>query len=210
MEIREQIQEYFPSINDSELLEEIARVGNTMEVPGGTTIMDIGGYVRVMPLVTKGALKVIREDEEGNEVFLYFLYPGQTCAVTIQCCLTNAPSQIRALAEEDTELIAIPIEHVNPWLSKYSAWKMFILETYSERFSELLHTIDSVVFHKLDERLLDYLHEKVKVSGSNTVKGTHQQIAYDLHSSREVISRLLKQLERMGKIRLGRNKIEVL
>lgn len=210
MTIKELIQEHFPSINDHALIQEIARVGNVMEVPGGTTIMDIGGYVRIMPLVTKGALKVIREDEDGNEVFLYFLYPGQTCAVTIQCCLANAPSQIRAVAEEDTELVAIPIEHINTWLSEYNAWKSFILETYSERFTELLHTIDSVVFHKLDERLFDYLKEKIKVSGSNTVKSTHQQIAYDLHTSREVISRLLKQLEKMGKISLGRNKIEVL
>lgn len=210
MELRPALLEYFPSLNDQELLQEIERVGNFMQVPAETTMMEIGGYVRFMPLILKGAMKVMREDEAGNEVFLYFIYPGQTCAVTIQCCLAHAPSQIKAVSEEDTEMIAIPIDYVNPWLSDFNAWKSFILETYSDRFSELLHAIDSVVFHKLDERLLSYLKERVKVSGSNTVKGTHQQIAYDLHSSREVISRLLKQLERMGEIKLGRNKIVVL
>ena len=180
-----------------------------MEVPAGRTIMDIGGSIKVMPLVTKGAIKVLREDSSRDELFLYFLYPGQSCAMTVQCCMANAPSQVRAVTEDDTEFIAIPTEVMDRWMQEYGSWKDFVLTTYSLRFSELLNTIDSIVFHKLDTRLMEYLREKAKIAGGSLIQTTHQDIAYDLHSSREVISRLLKQLERKGGIKLGRNKIEL-
>ena len=188
---------------------DIEEQGRIMEVPAGMTIMDIGGYIKVMPLVTKGAIKVLREDENGDELFLYFLYPGQSCAMTVQCCMANAPSAVRAIAEDDTELIALPVEVMDKWLQEHISWKNFVLNTYSERFTELLNTIDSIVFQNLDERLMDYMKEKAKIAGSRIIKTTHQEIAYDLHSSREVISRLLKQLEKKGGIKLGRNKVEL-
>lgn len=203
------LQQHFPSLNEPELIDEIEANAQLMEISEGTTIMEIGAYMKIMPLVTKGALKILREDNQGDELFLYFLYPGQSCAMTVQCCMANAPSQVRAVAEDDTELIAVPIRLINDWMKKYDSWKNFILNTYSQRFNELLHTIDSVVFNKLDERLLQYLNEKAGIAGGNRVNATHQEIAYDLHSSREVISRLLKQLEKKGIIKLGRNKIEL-
>ena len=190
-------------------IEELEQNAKLIEVSAGKTIMDIGGYIKVMPLVTKGAIKVLREDTAGDELFLYFLYPGQSCAMTVQCCMANAPSQVRAVTEVDTEFIAVPVEIMDKWMQQYGCWKDFVLTTYSLRFSELLNTIDSIVFQKLDTRLMDYLREKAKIAGGSAIKVTHQDIAYDLHSSREVISRLLKQLERKGGIKLGRNMIEL-
>jgi len=208
--ISKKIKEHFPGLEDPDLLAEMEKHARLIEVPAGTTLMDIGSYIKVMPLVTKGALKVLREDEQGDELFLYFLYPGQSCAMTVQCCMNNSPSQVKAIAEDETELIVIPVEVLDSWLQKHRSWRNFILTTYMERFNELLHTIDSVVFHKLDERLMEYLQQKAKIAASNVLNATHQDIAYDLHSSREVISRLLKQFEKHGKILLGRNRIELL
>ena len=209
-EIREKLSQHFPHFNEEGLLKEIETHGRIMKVEAGTSIMNIGSYIKIMPLVTKGAIKVMREDDEGGELFLYFLYPGQSCAMTVQCCMANAPSEVKTLAEDETELIALPIEVIDRWMEQYTSWKNFILTTYMERFNELLHTIDSVVFQQLDDRLMEYLREKARIAGSPTIQSTHQNIAYDLHSSREVISRLLKQFEKHGKIRLGRNKIELL
>lgn len=207
--IAEEIKTHFPTMNHPDLIQAIEENATVMEVAAGTTIMDIGGYFKVMPLVTKGAIKVLREDDEGGELFLYFLNPGQSCAMTVQCCMAHAPSQVRAIAEDDTEFIGVPVRFMDEWIRKYSGWKDFILHTYSDRFTELLHTVDSVVFNNLDERLLEYLGEKSKISASSVINTTHQEIADDLHSSREVISRLLKQLEKHGKIKLSRNKIEL-
>ncbi len=205
--IKDKIRDYFPVIKEKDLIDEIENVGSIQRVKPGTTIMDIGSYIKVMPLVTEGAIKVLREDKDGHELLLYFLYPGQSCAMTVQCCMANAPSQVRAIAEEETEFIAIPVDVMDEWMRKYTTWKNFVLTTYSERFEELLHTIDSVVFNQLDERLLEYLKQKASITGKRMIQTTHRDIAFDLHSSREVISRLLKQFEKHGIVKLGRNKI---
>lgn len=207
-EIKERLATYFPDLLGTDLADAIQKQGRLENAESGNVLIEIGGFTRFMPLVTKGAIKVGREDENGNEVFLYFLYPGQSCAMTVQCCMANMPSEIRAVAEDDTEFIAIPTELLSDFM-KYPQWSNFILTTYNQRFSELLRTIDGLVFHNLDERILDYLKSKAKVSGSSVVKATHQEIAFDLNSSREVISRLLKQLEKRGDIQLGRNKISL-
>ncbi len=207
--ITSHIEHHFPQLCDEELLAELAAEATLKQVPAGTTIMDIGSTIKMMPLVTRGAIKVMREDDEGNELLLYFLYPGQSCAMSVQCCMAHVPSQIRAIAEDDTEMIAIPVQFIDKWMQTHASWRNFILQTYSNRFNELLQTVDSVVFQQLDERLLAYLQQKAQIAQSPILQTTHQDIAYDLHSSREVISRLLKQLEKHGKIKLGRNKIEL-
>lgn len=199
----------FPTLLQQDLIEAISERGKLIQISAGQEMLDYGKYVKMIPLVTKGAIKVLRQDDDGQELFLYFLAPGQTCTMTVQCCRANLPSEIRAVAEEDTELIALPVEIMDRWLREYDDWRQFILTSYSDRFYELLNTIDSVVFQNLDERLLDYLEEKRKISGSNVLHISHQEIANDLHSSREVISRLLKQLERSDKVLLGRGKIEI-
>ncbi len=207
MNVAEIIRDQFPEINEPALVAELEERGRFMEVQQGEHLIDIGGYVKFMPLVLTGAIKVMREDENGDEIFLYYLLPGQTCAMTLNCCMANNPSEISAVAVEDTTCLAIPVELMDSWLRKHRSWQNFVLNTYGMRFQELLSTIDSIAFLQLDERLLNYLKEKSAVANTKVLETTHQQIAYDLHSSREVISRLLKQLEKRGLIELQRNKV---
>ena len=191
------------------LLQEINQVGTYKEVAEGGYLIEIGDYVKSMPLLVSGAVKILREDEEGDELLLYFLERGETCAMTMQCCMGMTKSEIRAVAELDTTLIMIPVQKMSEWIAKYSTWRDFVFASYHNRLNEMLETIDRIAFKKMDERLLAYLREKVRISNDTIIHSTHQQIAYDLHTSRVVISRLLKTLENMGKIELHRNYIKV-
>lgn len=199
----------FPQIAEKPLQEEIARIGKIMRFRAGQTIMDAGDYVRIIPLVLEGVIKVVREDESGNELFLYYLQPGETCSMSFTCCLAHKKSEIRASAEEDCIVIAIPVRYVDEWMTRYQSWKNYVMRTYDQRMMELIHTIDNIAFKRMDERLLDLLKKKAEAVGSRTILVTHQEIAYDLNASREAVSRLLKQLENEGTVRLGRNKIEL-
>ena len=163
-----------------------------------------------MPLLVSGAIKILREDEDGDELILYFIEQGDTCAMTLSCCLGSSKSEIRAIAETDTKLIMIPVAKMEEWLGKYKSWQQFVLQSYHNRMSELLEAIDTIAFLKMDERLFKYLKDKAMVNHNEVIHVTHQQIARDLHTSRVVISRLLKTLEIDGKIELHRNNIKVL
>lgn len=163
-----------------------------------------------MPLLVLGAVKVLREDKDGDELLLYFLERGETCAMTLTCCMGQTKSKIRAIAETDTELIMVPIQKMEEWAGKYKTWREFVFESYHNRLMEVLDTIDNIAFHNMDERLLKYLKDKVKVTKSNTIQNTHQEIAYELHTSRVVVSRLLKKLEKIGVVELSRNSINLL
>lgn len=204
------IQDFFPSLSEPELLHQLAEKGTIKQVQEGDIIMDIGQFIQSIPLVMKGSIKVLREDEEGNEILLYYLGSGESCAMSLTCCLGEGQSQIRAVAEEDTTLFMIPAHLMDEWMMKFRSWKNFIMATFSARFEELLHTIDLIAFRKMDERLWHYLKEKAEIHQDTAFNITHQQIAYDLHSSREAVSRLLKKLEQMGKLKLSRNRIELL
>jgi len=192
------------------LINEILQVGTYKEVPAGFKMMDIGSYVKGMPLLVSGAIKVLREDKDGNELLLYYLEKGETCSMTMTCCMGQTKSEIRAIAETDAKLIMIPIQKMELWTAKYKTWRNFVFESYHNRLNEMLHTLDSIAFDNMDERLLAYLKEKARVNEDKTIHSTHQEIAYDLHSSRVVISRLLKKLENLGRIELHRNYIEIL
>jgi CRP/FNR family transcriptional regulator len=172
------------------------------------TIITPGSYIKSVPLIVYGTIKISRVDAEGKEVFLYHITTGQTCAISLNCCMTMRPSEIKAEAEEDTEFLTIPVDYLDDWMTRYKSWKSFMLETYRDRFNDLIRTIDSIAFLKLDERLEKYLNEKVRVLKSRNIEITHQQIAEELNSSREVISRLLKKLEQQNRVKLGRNKLE--
>jgi cAMP-binding proteins - catabolite gene activator and regulatory subunit of cAMP-dependent protein kinases len=206
----EELKEGYSAIFEAPLLQEISEVGVYKEVPEGHKFIEIGDYVRSMPLLISGAIKILREDGEGDELLLYFLERGDTCAMTMTCCMGQKKSEIRAIAELDTKLIMIPVQKMEEWTGKYKSWRNFVFESYHNRFNELLETIDSIAFLRMDERLLKYLRDKVKVTNDMIVNNTHQEIAYELHTSRVVISRLLKQLEKLGKIELQRNKIKVI
>lgn len=207
--IDELIQSY-GHLFERELLEEINQVGTFKEIPEGHKLIEIGEYIRSMPLLISGAIKVIREDSEGDELLLYFLERGDTCAMTLSCCIGQTKSEIRAVAELNTKLVMIPIQKMEEWTGKYRSWRNFVFESYHSRLMEMLEAIDSIAFMNMDERLLKYLGDKVKVTQDKIVHTTHQEIAYELHTSRVVISRLLKNLENLGKIKLHRNNIEVI
>ncbi|MCB0430922.1 MAG: Crp/Fnr family transcriptional regulator [Flavobacteriales bacterium] len=206
-EIKELLRLHFPVLGDPRLMDEIAQSGRYMSIPEGSQLIDFGQYIKTIPLVVQGAIKIMREDDDGGELFLYYLHPGQTCALSLNCCMGQRPSEIRAIAEEHTAFVAIPIEKMDEWMQAYPDWKAFVMQTYQQRMNELLQTIDSIAFKQLDQRLVEYLHSRAEASGQNELSLTHQEIATDLHSSREVISRLLKQLEKQGQIVLGRNKV---
>ena len=192
------------------LINEILQVGTYKEVPAGFKMMDIGSYVKGMPLLVSGAIKVLREDKDGNELLLYYLEKGETCSMTMTCCMGQTKSEIRAIAETDAKLIMIPIQKMELWTSKYKTWRNFVFESYHNRLNEMLHTLDSIAFDNMDERLLAYLKEKARVNEDKNIHSTHQEIAYDLNSSRVVISRLLKKLENLDRIELHRKYIEIL
>jgi len=205
----QQLKEAYGFIFEEELLREIEKAGILRSVKEGEIIMDINDYVSHMPLLLEGAIKILREDEDGNELLLYFLERGDTCALTLSCCLGQTRSQIRAVAERDTELIMIPIANMEEWTATYKSWRNFVFESYHIRLSEMLETIDTLAFMNMDQRLLRYLQDKAKINQSEELQVTHQQIAYDLNTSRVVISRLLKKLEMESKISLQRNNIVV-
>jgi len=206
----EELRESYGYLFEEDLIVEINQVGNFKEIPAGHKLIDIGDYVKSIPLLISGAIKVLREDDEGDELLLYFLERGDTCAVTMSCCMGHTKSDIRAVAEIDTKIIMIPIQKMEEWISTYKSWRNFAFQSYHNRLQELLEAIDSIAFLKMDERLIKYLRNKVKITKDEVIHNTHQEIAYELHTSRVVISRLLKKLEKMGKIELQRNYIKVL
>lgn len=206
----QQLEEAYGFIFEEELIREIELSGVLKIVKEGEIIMDINDYVNFMPLLLEGAIKILREDKEGNELLLYFLERGDTCALTLSCCLGQTRSEIRAVAERDTELIMVPINKMEEWTATYKSWRNFVFESYHVRLTEMLETIDTLAFMNMDQRLLRYLQDKAKINQSEELQVTHQQIAYDLNTSRVVISRLLKKLELENKIVLKRNHIVVL
>ena len=203
------LRKMFPYFREPDLLEEISSEGVIREMKDGETILDYGSNVRWIPLLIEGRIKILRQDDEGHEVFLYHVESGESCAATLSCCMGTASSSIHAVADEDSKFIAIPSRLMDKWMNSFASWREFVIRTYQSRFEELLLAVDSIAFHKLDERLWDYLKE-AKVGEKGKIKITHQEIANDLNSSREVISRLLKQLEKLGKVKLGRNTIELI
>ncbi len=206
----QEIKNNYGTIFENELLEEINQVGTFKEVPEGFELIKSGSYIKSMPLILSGAIKILREDADGDELLLYFLEKGDTCAMTLSCCLGQHKSEIKAIAENEVKLIMIPIQKMEEWTTKYSSWRNFVFDSYHKRLMEAIEAIDKVAFLKMDERLLKYLKDKIKVNRDPIIHNTHQEIAYDLHTSRVVISRLLKKLEQNGKVKLNRNNIEVI
>lgn len=204
-----ELKENFSHLFEEALINEIAQVGTIKQVTGGDKLIEIGDYLRSMPLLISGAIKILREDGDGDELLLYFLEPGDTCAMTLTCCLGQKKSEIRAIAELDTTLIMIPVQKMEEWMGKFRSWRNFVLASYHTRLMEMLDTIDSIAFMNMDERLVKYLRDKQKIGGEPIINSTHQEIAYELHTSRVVVSRLLKKLESMGKIELNRNSIRI-
>lgn len=195
---------------EDELLREIEETGTLKEYKSGEMLMEIGDYVKAMPLLLQGSVKILRVDKDGDELLLYFLESGDTCAMTLSCCLGQTQSEIRAVVERDATVIMIPIAKMEEWTSKYKSWRNFVFESYHSRLTEMLDAIDTIAFLNMDQRLMKYLRDKAMINQNEILQVTHQQIAYELHTSRVVISRLLKKLEIEGKLELYRNSIKVI
>lgn len=208
--MRQQLIDNYGYILEDALIEEILETGKLRKVKEGETLIDLDEPIKFIPLLLSGAIKISRLDDEGDELLLYFIEKGDVCAMTLTCCIGQSKSEIKAVAEADTEVILVPVENMNLWLQKYNSWRMFVFESYNNRFTEMLHSIDSLAFMNMHERVIRYLRDKVIVSKDSMLNTTHQDVAYDLHTSRVVISRILKSLERDHKIKLHRNRIEVL
>jgi CRP/FNR family transcriptional regulator len=208
--MREKLQDYYSVVFEPELLEEIIKFGKLTLIKKNELLIDVGGPISHVPLLLSGAIKIIREDKNGDEIVLYFLERGDTCAISFVNCLNNTRSKVRGIAEKDSEAIFLPVKKLEEWMGTYKSWREFVIESYSSRLNEMIEAIDTLAFMKMDKRLFKYLSDKVKIMRDTTLNTTHQQIAIDLNTSRVVVSRLLKQLETIGKIKLHRNKIEVL
>ncbi len=204
------LQQNYGPIFEPELLKEIEEVGVFKKVEQGHRLIEIGDSIVTMPLLLNGVIKILREDDNGDELLLYFIEKGDTCAMTFSCCMGNSKSEIRAVAETDAELLMVPIQKMEIWMAQHKGWRRFILDSYHTRMTELLETVDTLAFLKMDERLFKHLQDKAKVNQNDVLHATHQEIAYDLHTSRVVVSRLLKKLENEGKIKLHRNQIKIL
>ena len=207
-EILELVQKNYPRLAEKELQEEIARSGKLMTFMAGEVITDYGSYVKFIPLIVEGYIKVTTEDEEeGRELLLYYLQPGEACSMSFTCCMMNKKSNVRTEAEEDTILIAIPIRLMDDWMTRFQSWKNFVMTTYDKKITDLVKVVDSIAFRNLDTRMVDYLRTKFENSGNRVINATHQEIANDLNVSREAVSRLLKSLEKDGIVKLGRNQL---
>ncbi|MBS9524141.1 Crp/Fnr family transcriptional regulator [Litoribacter alkaliphilus] len=203
------LKEKLPLLTDPQLLNALKAEGKLMTFEQGKSIMEPGQFIKMVPIVLDGAIKVMRTDEDGRELFLYYLEPGETCALSLTCCSAHKPSEIKAVAEENTTILGIPVQLHEKWMDEYKQWKDFVSSTYQQRFQEMLVALDAVAFKRMDERLMRYIVTKMKQYKGNELHTTHQEIANELGTSREVISRLLKQLEKKKWIELGRNVIYI-
>ena len=204
------LQQTYEPFFEPNLIDEITQVATLKDFEEGEVLIDFGDYIKKMPLLISGAIKILREDFDEGELLLYFIEKGDTCAMTMACCIGDSKSEIRAIAESKGQVVMIPVNYMEEWLGKYKSWRNFVFNSYNNRMKEMLSAIDNLAFMNMEERLVSYLKEKSKINSTKDIKNTHQEIAYDLNTSRVVISRLLKALENQGKIKLHRATIELL
>ncbi|MBS1928438.1 MAG: Crp/Fnr family transcriptional regulator [Ferruginibacter sp.] len=207
--IEKLLSAHFPQL-EPELIAEMSEKGDFREIKEGEPFIHSGQNIRSAILVIEGLVKIYREDDEGHEFFMYYLDPGKACALTLLCSLRQETSAVMAKAEINSTLLFIPLQSVDSWMRKYSSWNQFALGSYRERFEELLQTIDHIAFRNMDARLVFYLKRQQEKMGTDSIPFSFTQVAQDLNSSREVISRLMKKLSENGLIRYTRNMVEVI
>ena len=194
---------------DPALLAEIVRVAQPCTVKEGDFLIDYGQPITVLPILTAGRVGVYSVDaRDQTELYLYALLPDETCALTLGCCLYKQPSQVRAIAETDASFLAVPLSYISIWLDTYPSFRQFVYQNLSGRFIDLIRVVEALAFSSLPQRLEDFLHQKVREQDSRLIGLTHEQVAGALGTSRVVVSRMLKQLERQGKVLLFRHQIK--
>lgn len=206
MEELQQITEFKTS---PELVEKLQQYSIRKEYEAGSVILNENAHIRSIPIVTKGTLKVIRTEEDGREILLYYIKAGESCIMSFLGGLHNETSKVKAEVEDDAEILFLPVDKVSLFIKEYPQWLDYIFRLYHKRFEELLEIVNAIAFKKVDERMLDLLHKKVELTGNKTLNITHEQLANELGTARVVVSRLLKQLEEIGVVKLGRNKITI-
>lgn len=203
------LRKTFPAFNQSELVDWLSEHSVQKDFEPETELMRVGSTVRYIPLVLRGSVKVSREDAEGREIFLYYILPGETCAMTLSACYKGETSRVNAITQESSTVVLLPAALIHEATRRFPAWQKFAFDSFGYRYDELLHTLESVVFQQLDERLRHYLLEKSAALQTSRLQISQQQIADDLHASREVISRLIRQFEQKGFLRHARGVIEI-
>ncbi len=204
--MQELLQERFEGIFEDNLIKDIADAGQVRRIPKDFPMMSVGEPLTHMPLVLDGAIRVMSEEGE-SEYLLYYLETGDSCAMTMSCCLGGKRSHVNAVTEQDTTVVMVPVAKMEEWLIKYRSWRAFVFESYDNRLTEMRKAVDALAFHNLEERLYLYLRDKAMVLGGAEIEITHSQIANDLNTSRVVVSRLMKKLSGSQKIETGRNRV---
>lgn len=196
--------------SSSELIDKLSGYGTIKIFSQGDVILNENAYIKSIPIVMNGSIRVMRTDNEGREILLYYITPGESCIMSFLGGIHGDTSKVKALAEEDTSILFIPIDKVSQLIKEYPQWLDYIFRLYHKRFEELLEVVNAIAFKKLDERLLGYIKRKCELTQSHTLYVTHEQLANELGTARVVVSRLLKQMEDEGLVTLGRNKISLL
>ena len=204
------LQEISEFKTSPELIAKLYEFGIQKNYAAGSIILNENAHIRSIPIVTKGVMKVIRLEDDGREILLYYIKAGESCIMSFLGGLHNETSKVKAEVEEDAEILFLPMEKVSLFIKDYPQWLDYIFRLYHKRFEELLEIVNAIAFKKVDERLLNLLHTKVEMTHSKTLAITHEQLANELGTARVVVSRLLKQLEETGQLQLGRNKIQLL
>lgn len=204
------LQEISEFKTSPELIAKLYEFGIQKNYAAGSIILNENAHIRSIPIVTKGVMKVIRMEDDGREILLYYIKAGESCIMSFLGGLHNETSKVKAEVEEDAEILFLPMEKVSLFIKDYPQWLDYIFRLYHKRFEELLEIVNAIAFKKVDERLLNLLHKKVEMTHSKTLAITHEQLANELGTARVVVSRLLKQLEETGQLQLGRNKIQLL
>lgn len=202
------LKDIFIGIND-ELLRQIEEHSYTKTYEAGMVLFNEGDYVKNLPIVLSGSIKIVRESEDGKEIYLYSIRPGESCLMSFLGAISHEKSKVRAIVEEKSELLLIPSDIAAKWIDEYPSWNKFILQLYNKRLEELLDTVNAIAFQKMDQRILEALSRRYKATGNKEITVTHQQLADELGTHREVVSRLLKQLEKDKKVILSRNRITI-
>lgn len=190
-----------------ELIDKLYKFGIRKEFEAGRVIFNENSYSRSIPIVTKGAIRVFRTEDDGREILLYYIQAGEGCIISLSDAIHNETSKVKAEVEEDAEILFLPVDKAFQLIKEHPQWLEYILRLYHKRFEDLLDIINAIAFKKVDERLLNLLEKKVNLTQSKTIHITHEQLANELGTARVVVSRLLKQLEEEGEVELGRNKI---
>lgn len=207
MEELEQVTDFMGS---PELVFELQKNSIRKEYKAGSVILSENSHIRSIPIVARGTLKVIRTEEDGREILLYYIKAGESCIMSFLGGIHNETSKVKAEVEDDAEILFLPMEKVTLFMKEYPQWVDYIFRLYHKRFEELLDIINAISFKKVDERLLILLQKKKEITGSNVLHITHEQLANELGTARVVVSRLLKQLEENGVLQLARNKITLM